>query len=233
MPERSPASKVIKMDVRIRPAGYILFAVVIGFLVYRLLYTLLWEHPTVAPSAERAATAVVGTPIVDWLVLAPIPSGVDVSSEKKTTAEERMAKRLDTVYLPDEAHLNPDTGSTVQIQGKTYTWVPVNKKATLDLVSVVQSADPNAKPENAVAYVVATIQAPKPTSDATLLISSDDGVKVWLNGTQVLERPVERNLQDGVDQAPHLKLNRGSNTLVFKVGQSIKNWALTASINIP
>jgi len=225
------------MDVRIRPAGYLIFAGVIIFLIYRLLYTLLWEHSTVVPSTVAPATVSASSPAIsDWLVLAPISLEGEENSPKPTSPDDQMAKLLDTAYLPDEAHLNPKPGDKVQIHGKTLTWTAVQQKNMLDLVAAVKSSMPGAKQEateHVVGYAVATVDAPKATTDAILSVGSDDGVKVWLNGTQVLEKAVDRSLKPGDDRITHLALNAGHNTLVFKVGQDTTNWQLSASMYIP
>ncbi|MBC8139292.1 MAG: hypothetical protein H8F28_25740, partial [Fibrella sp.] len=83
------------MNVRIRPGGIVLFILAIAALIYRLLYTLLWEQENdngpllslfsrkTAVVAPRTAPAALASPpvavpqtaksLTEWVVLGPIP----------------------------------------------------------------------------------------------------------------------------------------------------------------
>jgi len=53
-----------------------------------------------------------------------------------------------------------------------------------------------------------------------LLVGSDDGVKMYLNGKQVLKSPVERRFAADQDVVQGIALNAGLNVLVIKVIRS-------------
>jgi len=64
--------------------------------------------------------------------------------------------------------------------------------------------------------------------DVNLLIGSDDGVKVWLNGRQVWRNDVTRPISPDSDRIGGLTLRPGWNDLLVKVTQGIGEWQLSA-----
>ena len=69
--------------------------------------------------------------------------------------------------------------------------------------------------EYSATYFYRTIHAPS-TRSVTLSFGSDDGIKVWLNGTVVLDKNVERGVAEDQDQIP-VELASGENRLLVKV----------------
>ncbi len=65
--------------------------------------------------------------------------------------------------------------------------------------------------------------------DALLLMGSDDGVKAWLNGREVLLHDVNRAAIPGDDRA-HIHLDKGWNSLLVKVRQGMAHWQFIAQI---
>ncbi|MEW6072689.1 MAG: hypothetical protein AB1726_08885 [Planctomycetota bacterium] len=76
--------------------------------------------------------------------------------------------------------------------------------------------------ENAVAYLYRTIDAP---ADQTswVLLGSDDGMRLWLNGELLLDVPVARPLREGEERLL-LPLRAGRNHLLVKVGNLGSAW---------
>ena len=71
--------------------------------------------------------------------------------------------------------------------------------------------------EQSVAYGLTYIHSPKAV-DTYLLLGSDDGVRVWLNGALIHTNPAYRGAYPDQDKvAAHLK--QGWNTLLIKVLQ--------------
>lgn len=69
--------------------------------------------------------------------------------------------------------------------------------------------------ENSAAYLKTTFTAQK-ESEYTIKVGSDDGIKIWLNGTVIHDNPVPRGLT--VDQdTVKFHLPAGKNELLFKV----------------
>ena len=79
-----------------------------------------------------------------------------------------------------------------------------------------------------VAYLKAEIVAPN-TTDAILLMGSDDGIKAWLNGTVVHSNNVDRGQVVDQDVAP-IKLKQGTNELLLKITQGGGGWSACARI---
>jgi len=69
--------------------------------------------------------------------------------------------------------------------------------------------------ENAAAYLRSTIDAPQ-ARDLTLRVSSDDAVKVWLNGTPVHSNKALRGVSTATDTV-NLSLKAGANSLLIKI----------------
>jgi len=79
-----------------------------------------------------------------------------------------------------------------------------------------------------VAYLKAEIIAPE-TTDAILLMGSDDGIKAWLNGTEVHSNNVDRGQIVDQDMAP-IKLKQGPNELLLKITQGGGGWSACTRI---
>lgn len=65
--------------------------------------------------------------------------------------------------------------------------------------------------------------------DAVLRLGSDDGIKVWLNGTQVFANNTIRAVQAGNDTVP-VRLRAGRNDLLLKVTQDTDQWGFIAEV---
>ena len=76
------------------------------------------------------------------------------------------------------------------------------------------------------AYLKTEIIAPEAT-DAILLMGSDDGIKAWLNGTEVHSKNVDRGQVVDQDMAP-VKLKQGTNELMLKITQGGGGWSVCA-----
>jgi hypothetical protein len=81
---------------------------------------------------------------------------------------------------------------------------------------------------NCVAYLKAKVIASEAT-DAILLMGSDDGIKVWLNGTEVHSNNVDRGQVVDEDMAT-IKLKKGPNELLLKISQGGGGWSVCARI---
>lgn len=95
----------------------------------------------------------------------------------------------------------------------------------------VESTDPNgkidllanvSKREKVVGYAYAEIQVDSPI-DATLLLGSDDGAKIWVNGAPAFDLFTSRGLTIDQDRVP-VKLQVGTNKLLLKVHQNVLGW---------
>ena len=78
------------------------------------------------------------------------------------------------------------------------------------------------------AYLKSEIIAAEAT-DAILLMGSDDGIKAWLNGTEVHSNNIDRGQVVDQDMAP-IKLKQGSNELLLKITQGGGGWSVCTRI---
>jgi hypothetical protein len=125
---------------------------------------------------------------------------------------------FDVVYEP-EKHLDDPVA--------TGNWrdAKAGGDGTVDLIPL------NAEHEHVAIYAVAQITAPK-EMDTDLLVGSDDGVKIWLNGNLVHRHPDPRALVVDEDTVPvHLKA--GKNLVMLKVVQGIGGWGYAARARDP
>jgi hypothetical protein len=148
--------------------------------------------------------------IREWLLLCPIP----------LADGEDFSDAVDKAQVTDEAKLAPKDGDKVKVNGRELAW---KKQAADEYFFDFNKAIGEIK-ENAVGYAVTYITADAEKKDVTLKIGSDDGFKIWLNGTEVGKgtdgRPVDKD-QDTIEK---LTLTKGRNVLVMKVTNGQFEW---------
>jgi CubicO group peptidase (beta-lactamase class C family) len=83
-------------------------------------------------------------------------------------------------------------------------------------------------PDYRVAYAFCHILADE-AQTAGFFLGSDDGVKVWVNGQLVHSHDVARALRRGEDRFT-AELNAGSNTLLVKVTDWVRDWGLAVEV---
>jgi spore coat protein H len=66
-------------------------------------------------------------------------------------------------------------------------------------------------------YLVAYLVCEKDVKDLHLKMGSDDQGKVWINGKEALKFEGDRGAAPDQDSAPNIALNKGVNTILFKV----------------
>ncbi len=76
--------------------------------------------------------------------------------------------------------------------------------------------------EQAIVYGLAYVHSPE-DRDAVLLLGSDDGVRVWINGGLVHTNPVYRAAEPDLDRVT-VRLNKGWNKVLIKVLQGAGGW---------
>jgi len=164
-----------------------------------------------------------------WSVLGPLPTGTALSSPENSPANRAVMRQiLDAVQVPGEGALQPRVGDTIQIRGKLYTWRTVaGTEDALDFHRLF-----GAETRNQVAYAVAQFDVPYAHKDVSLLLRSDDGARVWLNGREVWSVDAIRGVNADEDAVTGLALKPGRNVLVVKVGQGVGGWGLSARFEL-
>ncbi|HLK58955.1 MAG TPA: glycoside hydrolase family 2 TIM barrel-domain containing protein, partial [Chthonomonadaceae bacterium] len=165
---------------------------------------------------EGKSRAIRTPAIADWLVLGPIPTGTNLTTAADDAPNRAvMAQILNKPWITDEADLRPTEKSEATVEGKPYLWTLVHTDP-LDFHRIFGGMH-----ENAVAYAVAYVDSLREVNSATLLLGSDDGATVWLNGKKIWTVARIRGVTQDNDLIPNLTLHEGRNILVVKVGQGV------------
>jgi hypothetical protein len=148
--------------------------------------------------------------IRDWLMFAPIPLGV----------ENAGADFIGRDQVENEAALKPKAGDKIRVQNRELTWKAVHaKEAHFDINELLGSQE-----ENVAGYMVTYIVCDKDRPDLSLLIGSNDQGRLYLNGKEVFKFTEPRALEKDSDKVDKVTLNKGVNTIVFKVINENNNW---------
>ena len=148
--------------------------------------------------------------IRDWLVLAPIP----------LETENNGAEELDKQQLKDEGKLQPKAGDKATANKKELAWKKIKtKNYYFDFAEILGQIT-----EQSIAYAVAYVVSDAELSGLTLQMGSNDEGKVYLNGKELVKFAETRTIDKDQNQAQNVTLNKGVNTLVFKVINEMNNW---------
>ena len=147
--------------------------------------------------------------IRNWLMLAPI-----------SIPETSGGEEIDKEQIKGEGKLKPKEGDKATIDGKELVWKKIAAKDYFFDVNDILGA----QTEDSVSYSVCYILADDEMKDVQLLMGSNDQGKAYLNEKEVVKFTSGRTLDKDQDVAEHLTLNKGANTLVFKVINEKNNW---------
>jgi dienelactone hydrolase len=144
----------------------------------------------------------------EWLILGSIPINSIIELDKDFLAD-----------LNGEANVNPIDGQTVKINGNEFKWKPLNnKESSIDLRKFFQGG----RVENAVAYAYTKVNIEK-EQKVSLLVGSDDGIKIWVNGKLVHRYPKLRGLTLDEDRVEG-DMKAGENSILLKIQQGAGGW---------
>jgi len=146
-----------------------------------------------------------------WLVLAPLPFG------DAQTGTEALAKE----QVPGEGKLRPKEGDKVKVGDKTLTW----KKHKSDSYLLDLNDFLGVDTDYSVAYAVCYLVTGDKLDNLTLKTGSDDQAKVYINGKEVFKNEKVRAARKDQDSTPNVALDKGVNTIVFKIVNERMNWA--------
>ena len=152
-----------------------------------------------------SAAAFAQTPITRWVVMSGFTAG-------------KPELLLDSTLVAGEPNLMPAPGDPVP--GLKTTWQAVDAAPTGE-VDLRKLDLP--RYENTVAYAVSYVYSPREL-DVELLVGSDDGVAIWVNGERVHRNVVRRGFVLDQDRAKaHLKA--GWNHVLLKVFNGVSGFA--------
>lgn len=163
------------------------------------------------------------TMIRDWLVLGtfannPDPTGYNTDYISSSTGGSQS-----------EATIKPRAGEAVG--ANSWKRIPVyNSFANSDFVDL-ERADAFGDASNVVAYAFAYVYSSAAKS-GQLRVGSDDGLKVYLNGVKVLDKPGTRPAVRDEDKI-NVSLNAGVNTILLKISQIGGSWGFYARLTDP
>ena len=144
-----------------------------------------------------------------WLVLAPIALG----------ATESAPDALDKQQIKDEAKLNPKAGDKVKVGDKELVWKALtSKEDMLDFNAFL-----GAETDDSVGYAVTIIVAPEEMKGVKMKTGSDDQMKVYLNGKEVI-KVTDARPADTDQDTTEVTLQKGENVLVAKVINEKVEW---------
>ncbi|MEK7096676.1 MAG: RHS repeat-associated core domain-containing protein [Patescibacteria group bacterium] len=144
--------------------------------------------------------------------------------------ENDAGVRLTRSYIPNQDTVRPSLGSTssgnLWFKNDSNSNI-TNLNSAFDSVGAVQ----NGRAANMAAYANVYVYTPT-TKSLKLKTGSDDGIRIWLNGSMVRSNDIIRGitLDSDVDD---VRLFEGWNTLLVKVTQSANEWNMSARFTNP
>ena len=177
-------------------------------------------------TAYRPAVTHINT---GWLwMIAPTEAGQ--GGENSTDIDSLAVASKDEVTEEFIAMNGANEGDSIG----DYDWIQAdlpadgNINVMLNTAGVIEATDMN----DVSSYALTTIVAEEAMDNVTLGVSSDDSVKVWLNGEVVHNHATNRgrggagNFQDWVT----VDLKQGDNILLIKVSERTGGWGMYAGI---
>jgi len=151
----------------------------------------------------------------DWIVLGPLPNPDD--------------KGLDIDYLNG---WQPGGAANLTYIGKGNQKIEWKRATTqADREGYLNLATLFADNTDAVAYAYTWVKVPE-TSLRRIWVGSDDGMRVWVNGKDVLYSHTHRGASPDFAYVD-LDLNKGWNSILFAVDQGIGEWGLFLRVSDP
>ena len=147
--------------------------------------------------------------IRDWLLLAPIP-----------IAEDSAPEEIDKKQLKDEDKLAPKEGDKAKAGDKELVWKKVmGKEFFFDINALLGTQN-----EDVIGYAVCYVVSGDEQKELVLAMGSNDQGKVYLNGKEIVKFTETRTLEKDSNEAKDVVLQKGVNTIVFKIANQKNNW---------
>jgi len=182
-------------------------------------YILLSCSPTLGVSiAERTGRDIPALPdpetfLRSWMVIGPFP--VAPYREGEPAPESWAEEAIDVPRL---------WRTSGNLEGQE--WREITAPDGTPKVTLEDKLSPN---ENVSAYAAVHLWTER-QCDRRLLLGSDDGVAVWLNGKRLFQKYVTRATRLDEDSVP-VRLRAGHNLLVLKVVQGASGWDFAARLD--
>ncbi|MCZ7648978.1 MAG: hypothetical protein M5U26_27605 [Planctomycetota bacterium] len=142
-----------------------------------------------------------------WLFLGPF-------QDEKAGAWETVAKDG-----------RPDFAATYKDGERDVAWRTLFKPADFGPIDLAKALSPNV---NAYVYAAALVKVEKEVA-GRLLLGSDDGIVVWIDGQEVHRHEIERGLTPDEDKV-QVALKAGEHLVVVRVNQGEGGWGFSARL---
>ncbi len=181
---------------------------------------------SVMPYTANAQEAITG----EWLWMIA-PTEADQGGQNSTDIDSLAVASEDAVTEAMVASNGAKVGATVG----DYEWIlaELPENGDINAMLVKAGVTENGDINDISSYALITLVSETAQNDVTLGVSSDDSIKVWLNGTVVHTNAVNRgrgaagSYQDTVQ----VNLNAGDNLLMIKVSERGGGWGMFAGID--
>lgn len=139
-------------------------------------------------------------------------------------------KGFDIEYQPEKDSLNQiRKASYKNSEGQRLEWQKVTGKTIGKNRGIVDFLELYGKKSNGkLAYAWTYVKSDK-NRDVKLLVGSDDGIKIWINGKQVFSHLIKRGLTPA-EETVDAKLKKGWNSILLKVENDVGGWAFSFDI---
>jgi CubicO group peptidase (beta-lactamase class C family) len=151
----------------------------------------------------------------DWMIAGPVELGTDHSDD----AQQKFFSSDDIklIAIDPKKPVQPFSHGTSSLAWQWHN----SKNDVIDFDGIF-------KKDFAAAYALAELKSDK-EQNVFLSLGSDDGVRVWLNGSLVHDNWIPRGV-NADDDLVALKLTKGSNQLLLKVQDISQGWGFMARI---
>ncbi|MYB96817.1 hypothetical protein F4054_18705 [Candidatus Poribacteria bacterium] len=168
----------------------------------------------------------------EWLWMIA-PTEANQGGANSTDIDSLAVASNDDVTEEDVATNGAAEGDEVGDYAWTLGALPANGDINAMLVElgVTENADFN----DVTSYALITLVSEEDVEGAMLGVSSDDSVKVWLNGEEVHNNPVNRGRGGATSFQDSFAVNlvKGDNLLMIKVSERGGGWGMYAGISAP
>jgi HEAT repeat protein len=182
-------------------------------------------EPLAGDDAARQIAAAQGY-LTDWRVIGPFPSDAARRGYTAVYAPEQevdFTKSYEAPALPPEKPGERSAAKTVAEAGPPLrvSWQAVQAK---QLQGQVDLREAFAGDPYRVAYAATDLESPDDRK-VLLTVSADDGMKIWVNGTFLAQRP------DMGSTRAEVGLKKGPNRLLVKVCNEHDNWFFSVRVS--
>ena len=168
----------------------------------------------------------------EWLWMIA-PTEANQGGANSTDIDSLAVASNDDVTEEDVAMNGAAEGDEVGDYAWTLGELPAdgNINAMLVELGVTENADFN----DVTSYALITLVSEEDVEGAMIGVSSDDSVKVWLNGEEVHNNPVNRGRGGATSFQDSFAVNlvKGDNLLMIKVSERGGGWGMYAGISAP